>query len=257
MNWGTSSSIVMATTVGSLTPWTISTRRIVGDIHIHLTPEAHAVPGDTPMPTTYSVAAQNEAARQSLQEALEERFEAQAKERFGDRLIIEKALQVKAGRVPPKDYPAFRDAVENGRSSKYWNWYEFHKWPLPSSRDFNASEYYDCWWGFGLHPNLNFDLSRANADENNVWNIEDAQPNMDLVNYVLKTADVWLGDLDIDGFRLDVPNEVPFWFWKLWRERCDSIKDDVWLVGDDGAAHFDGTAIAVETEQSHCGGLCL
>jgi tetratricopeptide (TPR) repeat protein len=27
----------------------------------------------------------------------------------GDRLIIEKALQVKAGRVPPKDYPAFRD----------------------------------------------------------------------------------------------------------------------------------------------------
>jgi len=27
----------------------------------------------------------------------------------GDRLIIEKALQVKAGRVPPRDYPAFRD----------------------------------------------------------------------------------------------------------------------------------------------------
>jgi hypothetical protein len=27
----------------------------------------------------------------------------------GNRLIIEKALQVKAGRVPPKDYPAFRD----------------------------------------------------------------------------------------------------------------------------------------------------
>ena len=127
---------------------------------------------------------------------------------------------------------AFRDAVENGSSSKYYNWYEFHKWPLPSSRDFNASDYYDCWWGFGLHPNLNFDLVRNNADENNIDNIEDATPNMDVVNYCLKTADVWLGEFDIDGFRLDVPNEVPFWFWKMFRERCNSIKDDVWLVGE-------------------------
>ena len=127
---------------------------------------------------------------------------------------------------------AFRDAVENGPQSRYYNWYEFHKWPLPASRDFNASEYYDCWWGFGLHPNLNYDLKLNNADENNISDIKDATPNMDVVNYVLKTADVWLGDYGIDGFRLDVPNEVPFWFWKLFRERCDSIKDDVWLVGE-------------------------
>jgi len=127
---------------------------------------------------------------------------------------------------------AFRDAVENGQSSQYYNWYEFHKWPLPASRDFNASDYYDCWWGFGLHPNLNYDLALSNADENNIENIEDATPNMDVVNYVLKTADVWLGEFDIDGFRLDVPNEVPFWFWKLFRERCNSLKDDVWLVGE-------------------------
>ncbi|MCB1183210.1 hypothetical protein KDM41_07240, partial [bacterium] len=127
---------------------------------------------------------------------------------------------------------AFRDAVENGRSSRYWNWYEFHKWPLPSARDFNASDYYDCWWGFGLHPNLNYDLKLSNANENNIGEIENATPNMDVVNYVLKTADRWLGEYDIDGFRLDVPNEVPFWFWKLWREHCDSIKDDVWLVGE-------------------------
>jgi tetratricopeptide (TPR) repeat protein len=31
----------------------------------------------------------------------------------GDRLIIEKALQVKAGRVPPKDYPTFRDFCQH------------------------------------------------------------------------------------------------------------------------------------------------
>jgi cyclomaltodextrinase / maltogenic alpha-amylase / neopullulanase len=127
---------------------------------------------------------------------------------------------------------AFRDAVEKGPKSEYYNWYEFHRWPLPSGRDFNASDYYDCWWGFGLHPNLNFDLKRSNADENNIDDISGATPNMAVVEYVLSVADYWLGDLDIDGFRLDVPNEVPFWFWKLFRERCNEIKPDVWLVGE-------------------------
>lgn len=127
---------------------------------------------------------------------------------------------------------AFRDAVEKGPDSPYYNWYEFKRWPLPKSRDFNASDYYDCWWGFGLHPNLNFDLKRSNADENNVSDAAQAGVNQPLVDYVLKTADVWLGEYDIDGFRLDVPNEVPFWFWKLFRERCDKVKKDVWLVGE-------------------------
>jgi cyclomaltodextrinase / maltogenic alpha-amylase / neopullulanase len=127
---------------------------------------------------------------------------------------------------------AFRDAVEKGPKSEYYNWYEFHRWPLPQNRDFNASDYYDCWWGFGLHPNLNFDLKLANAAENNIEDISDATPNMPVVEYVLSVADFWLGELDIDGFRLDVPNEVPFWFWKLFNERCKTIKPDSWLVGE-------------------------
>ncbi len=127
---------------------------------------------------------------------------------------------------------AFRDAVEKGKDSPYWNWYEFHRWPLPSSRDFNASDYYDCWWGFGLHPNLNYDLTRSNANENEIDDIKDANPNMPVVDYVLSVADKWLGDYDIDGFRLDVPNEVPHWFWALFNERCKTIKPDCWLVGE-------------------------
>ncbi len=127
---------------------------------------------------------------------------------------------------------AFRDAVEKGPKSEYYKWYEFHRWPLPDNRDFTASDYYDCWWGFGLHPNLNYDLKRSNADENNIDDISGATPNMPVVEYVLSVADYWLGELDIDGFRLDVPNEVPFWFWKLFRQRCNEIKPDVWLVGE-------------------------
>ncbi|MFH2051308.1 MAG: alpha-amylase family glycosyl hydrolase [bacterium] len=128
---------------------------------------------------------------------------------------------------------AFRDAVEKGPDSPYYKWYEFKRWPLPAGRDIpNASDYYDCWWGFGLHPNLNFDLTRSNANENNIDDVEDADPNWPVVEYVLSVADKWLGEYDIDGFRLDVPNEVPHWFWALWNERCKSIKPDCWLVGE-------------------------
>ncbi len=127
---------------------------------------------------------------------------------------------------------AFRDAVEKGPKSPYYKWYEFYRWPLPATRDFKASDYYDCWWGFGLHPNLNYDLKLPNASENNISDISQATPNMPVVDYVLSVADYWLGDLDIDGFRLDVPNEVPHWFWKLFNERCKSIKPDCWLVGE-------------------------
>ena len=127
---------------------------------------------------------------------------------------------------------AFRDGVEKGRKSEYWDWYEWHKWPLPENRDFNASDYYDCWWGFGLHPNLNWDLKRPNNAENNITDISQADPNMDVVNHVLGVARHWLGDLGIDGFRLDVPNEVPFWFWKMFNDVCHEVKPDCWLVGE-------------------------
>lgn len=60
----------------------------------------------------------------------------------------------------------------------------------------------------------------------------DADPNMPVVNHVLDVVDFWIGDMDLDGFRLDVPNEVPFWFWKLFRERVKAIKPDAWLVGE-------------------------
>ncbi|MBU1695165.1 MAG: hypothetical protein KKC51_14540, partial [Verrucomicrobia bacterium] len=76
------------------------------------------------------------------------------------------------------------------------------------------------------------DLGRANADENNVDDIARARPNQAVVDYVLSVADRWLGEFDIDGFRLDVPNEVPFWFWKLFNARCKSLKPDCYLVGE-------------------------
>ncbi|HKI84161.1 MAG TPA: alpha-amylase family glycosyl hydrolase, partial [Candidatus Krumholzibacteria bacterium] len=125
-------------------------------------------------------------------------------------------------------------ALKNWKDSKYFNWYEWKKrppsYPLPPGE--NAIDYYDCWWGFGLHPNLNYDLSRPNAQENGITKIEDADPNWDVVNYVLEAPEYWMGKMGVSGFRLDVPNEVPFWFWHLFREKCRKVKPDHILIGE-------------------------
>jgi cyclomaltodextrinase len=132
---------------------------------------------------------------------------------------------------------AFRDAVLKGSRSPTYDWYEFKQWPLPVgwptvSAPWEPKNYYDCWWGFGDLPDLNFDLSRQNAAENSVRDVKEAQPNIALVNYLLDATTFWLKDMDCDGVRLDVANEVPFWFWKMFHQRVKSVKPDAYIVGE-------------------------
>jgi glycosidase len=127
---------------------------------------------------------------------------------------------------------AFLDSKEKGPQSQYWNWYEWKKWPLPPEGAPFPCDYYACWWGYPIHPELNYDLSRPNDQENMVEDIAQAQPNWPVVNYVLEAPKYWIGTLGIDGFRLDVPNEVPLWFWKLFRKAVDDVKPDALLIGE-------------------------
>lgn len=127
---------------------------------------------------------------------------------------------------------AFVDTREKGKASKYWHWYEWKRWPLPDEGPPTPCDYYDCWWGFPIHPNLNFDLSLSNDRENDITDISQANPNMDVVNHILEVPRYWLGVLDIDGFRFDVTNEVPFWFWKEFRRVVDEVKPDAFLIAE-------------------------
>ncbi|MDD3052137.1 MAG: alpha-amylase family glycosyl hydrolase [Candidatus Cloacimonetes bacterium] len=81
-------------------------------------------------------------------------------------------------------------------------------------------------------PDLDFDKSRPHPVENSIRNSEEADVNWEVVEYLMKVVEFWLSDLDIDGFRLDVPNEVPFWFWEMFRDKAKSIKEDCYLVGE-------------------------
>ena len=132
-------------------------------------------------------------------------------------------------------YFAFQEGMKIGPESDYYNWYEWLKWPLPDPNaieNYKPSDYYRCWWGYGEMPDLNYDLDEINPSENSIKNIDFANPNWPVVNHILDVAEFWISDMDIDGFRLDVPNEVPFWFWKLFRDKVKTIKPDAYLVGE-------------------------
>jgi cyclomaltodextrinase len=129
---------------------------------------------------------------------------------------------------------AFRDCVEHGEQSKYWNWYDWFKWPLPHPlpENFKPKQYYQCWWGIKDMPDLNYDLARDYIFENAIKDIREAKPNWHIVEHIMEAVGWWLDEMDIDGFRLDVPDEVPFWFWELFRQKVKTLKPDAWLVGE-------------------------
>ena len=133
-----------------------------------------------------------------------------------------------------EDFWAFRDCVARGPESEYWNWYDWKKWPLPEPLppDFQPREYYQSWWGIKDMPDLNFDLSRTHPAENYVKDIAEAAPNQPLVDHILDCARWWLLEIGIDGFRLDVPDEVPYWFWELFRGHVKQLKPQAWIVGE-------------------------
>jgi len=147
----------------------------------------------------------------------------------GIRVILDVALNHTG-----ETFWAFRDCVDKGYKSEYWNWYDWKDWPLPNPLpdNFKPKDYYQCWWGVKDMPDLNYDLSRKHPYENAIKDINDAQPNQPMIYHILDAISWWLKDMDIDGFRLDVPDEVPFWFWQLFREKVKAVKNDAWLVGE-------------------------
>jgi glycosidase len=118
------------------------------------------------------------------------------------------------------EFWAFQDIVKNGRDSRYVKWYTIHGFPVVKEPKPN----YDCWWGFGDLPKLRTD-------------------NSGVREYIFGVTDFWTRVIGIDGWRLDVPNEVPHEFWKEFRKKVKAIGNDKYLLGeiwDNGAAWLGG-----------------
>jgi cyclomaltodextrinase len=107
------------------------------------------------------------------------------------------------------DFFAFRDIIENGEHSKYLNWYSIHSFPLRLPPE---KPNYEAWWGIGELPKLM-------ADEPEVR------------KYLFDATSHWT-KRGIDGWRLDVPNEMSHDFWIQWRKLVKSENSDALIIGE-------------------------
>lgn len=123
---------------------------------------------------------------------------------------------------------AFVDVLENGDNSPYKNWFHIKGFPL-DAYDGDQSEKYIGWWNHKALPKLN-------------------TSNKQVRKYIFDVARYWI-ELGIDGWRLDVPNEIDDdVFWDEFRRVVRSANRDAYLLGEiwdinprwtDGN-HFDG-----------------
>ncbi len=123
---------------------------------------------------------------------------------------------------------AFQDLLENERHSPYLDWFHIRRFPLDAYGD-DEAENFEAWWDIKSLPEFNTD-------------------NPQVRQYIFDVAKYWI-DQGIDGWRLDVPNEIDDdSFWLKFREVVKGSNPEAYLVGEIwearprwvGEGHFDG-----------------
>ncbi|HEU5139535.1 MAG TPA: alpha-glycosidase [Bacillales bacterium] len=106
-------------------------------------------------------------------------------------------------------FPQFQDLLEKGKNSKFKDW--FHLGELPVQKEPKPN--YDT---FAFEPNM----PKLNTE------------NPEVKNYLMKVATYWIKEFDIDGWRLDVANEVDHQFWRDFRRTVKSVKPETYILGE-------------------------
>ncbi len=114
---------------------------------------------------------------------------------------------------------AFQDILKNREKSKYKDWYE-----ITSFSDSTGKLDYRGWWGAKTLPIFNRTKEDL-AEGPKKYIFEITKRWMD------PNGDGLPGD-GIDGWRLDVANEIPMGFWNDWRKLVKSINPEAIIVGE-------------------------
>lgn len=104
----------------------------------------------------------------------------------------------------------FNSLLELGKNSPYVDWFHVKKWPLKA---YSKKANYECWWNFPALPKFNTD-------------------NPEVREYLMSVGEFWM-KRGIDGWRLDVPNEInDDSFWREFRRRVKAINPEAYIVGE-------------------------
>ncbi|WP_099222444.1 alpha amylase N-terminal ig-like domain-containing protein [Listeria costaricensis] len=111
----------------------------------------------------------------------------------------------------------WQDVLLNEEKSKYRDWFHIDSFPVRPGENGNIEGAetlsYDT-FAFTTHmPKLNTE-------------------SPEVQKYLLDIATYWVREFDIDGWRLDVANEVDHAFWKKFRQAVLAEKEDVYILGE-------------------------
>jgi len=165
------------------------------------------------------------------------------------------------------NFPAFRDIIENGFQSKYWDWYTVYEYPLkvrirphlipPEHQD--RLKHFQTWFeqfeeatgipiatvdddGPIIEPSYDAWMNVITMPEFNLNNPETRQ-------YFLDVTRFWIEEYEIDGWRMDVVPFVTPDFWAEFRQAAKAANPETVLISEvwGNASHwlqgnyFDGT----------------
>ena len=110
-----------------------------------------------------------------------------------------------------KEFFAFKDILEKGEKSKYLDWYYIDELPLKGK--WGEIPNFLCFGYYGGMPKLNL-------------------KNPEVEKYITDIACYWIRECDIDGWRLDVGDEISHFFWKNFRKAIKAVKKDMLIIGE-------------------------
>ena len=102
----------------------------------------------------------------------------------------------------------FQDVLENGRKSSYYNWF-FINGDKPDQKTMNYETFAACEY----MPKLN-------------------TSNMEVQKFLMDIGCYYIQEYDIDGWRLDVSDEVSHDFWRNFRKAIKGCKKDAVIIGE-------------------------
>ncbi len=107
-----------------------------------------------------------------------------------------------------EDIAQFRDVKEKGAKSKYHDWFVIHG-DKPTKKPLNYEVFSEC-------------------DYMPKWNTA----NPEVQEYLCGVGEYWIKNYGIDGWRLDVSDEVSHEFWRKFRTRIKAFGSDKALIGE-------------------------
>ncbi|PYZ95838.1 alpha-glycosidase [Alteribacter lacisalsi] len=106
-------------------------------------------------------------------------------------------------------FPPFQDVLKNGRKSRFANWFHLREEEVVTEPQPN----YDTFGFVASMPKLNTE-------------------NREVKAYLLEVARYWVEDVGVDGWRLDVANEVDHQFWREFRDVVKKANPEAYILGE-------------------------